>query len=110
MKILLKTPLTIQVEYFAQVEGRSPLGNLIDYMHEERSIHTGNVIEVRLQPLIQHTNYLLKVAALTDRGKGMQVRTTGITNNATSEFSELIYRYYHHNNLICMVKLEWLML
>ena len=82
------------MEYSARVEGRSPLGNLIDYMHEGRSIHTGNVREVRLQPLIPHTNYLLKVAALTDRGEGMQVRTTGLTNSATSEFGELICRYF----------------
>ena len=102
----MKTPLSIQVEYFARVEGRSPLGNLIDYMHEGRSIHAGNVGEVRLQPLIPHTNYLLKVAAITDRGEGMQVKVTGVTNNAKSEFGELICRYYHRKNLIYRLQVK----
>ena len=74
------------------VEGRSPLGNLISYMHEGSST-TGNANQITLQPLVAQTSYLLKVAALTNRGEGMQVRLTGLTNNAASDLGEpfLIY-------------------
>ena len=64
------------------VEGRSPLGNLIRYMHEGSSITAGNASNVTVQPLIPQTKYLLKVAALTTNGEGMQVRINGLTDNS----------------------------
>ena len=77
------------------VEGRSRLGNLISFIHEGNFTTTGNVNHIKMLPLIPQTNYLLKVAALTNRGEGMQVRLTGLTNNATSDFGELIVMYIY---------------
>ena len=78
------------------VEGRSPLGNLISFVHEGSSTTTGNVNQITVQPLIPQTNYLLKVAALTNKGEGMQVRVNGYTNKAASEFGELFFNQYIH--------------
>ena len=78
-----------QVEYTAVVEGRSPLGNLISFMHDGTSTSISNVNKITVQPLIPQTNYLFKVAALTTGGEGMQVRANGLTNDAASEFGEL---------------------
>ena len=78
------------------VEGRSPMGNLITFMHEGSSTIIGNASNIMVQPLIPQTNYLFKVASLTDRGEGMQVRVTGFTNNAASDLGEHFFNLHTH--------------
>lgn len=62
------------------VEWRSPERNLIQF--EDSGEVTVNSTSVTLSPLIPGTNYLIKVSAVTPRGRGEQISATGAVLNA----------------------------
>ena len=70
------------------IEGKSPLGNLIQYTHSGNTTVPANANRVVLDPLLPQTNYLFRVAVLTTRGEGMQVQTRGSTDTGVSDFGK----------------------
>ena len=65
------------------VEWRSPGGNLIQF--EDSGEATVNSTSITLSPLIPGTNYSIKVSAVTPRGRGEQILTTGAVLNSVHQ-------------------------
>ena len=57
---------------------------MIDILQPTRS----DVTNFTIQPLVSQKSYLIKVSAITNRGEGIQVTTTGTTSNANSMFGK----------------------
>ena len=83
------------------VEWRSPGGNLIQF--EDSGEAAVNSTSITLSPLIPGTNYLIKVSAITPRGRGEQISTTGAVLNSASQGIDL------HPGLLCVVKIYYVM-
>ena len=60
-------------------------------MHDGNSTTPSDVTNFTIQPL---KSYLIKVSAITNRGDGMQVTTTGTTSNANSMFGKRLMLKY----------------
>ena len=73
----------IQVTYSGMVEWRSPGGNLVQF--EDSGEAAVNSTSITLSPLISGTNYSVKVSAVTPRGRGEQISTTGAVLNSASQ-------------------------
>ena len=82
------------MEYSATVDGRSPDGNVISYVHDGNSTTPSDVTSFTIEPLVPQTSYLIKVSAITNRGEGMQVITSGTTSNANSMFGKRLMLNY----------------
>ena len=63
--------LSVQVAYSAQVDWRSPDGTLIRFTDSGQATTTGTSLKV--SQLIPGTNYLFKVSANTEKGRGADV-------------------------------------
>ena len=57
-------------------------------MHDGYSTTPSDVTNFTIQPLVSQKSYLIKFSAITNRGEGMQVTTTGTTSNANSMFGK----------------------
>ena len=78
-----KFGILIQVTYSGMVEWRSPGGNLVQF--EDSGEATVNSRSITLSPLISGTNYSVKVSAVTPRGRGKEISTTGAVLNSVSQ-------------------------
>ncbi len=70
--------LSLQVFYSAVIDGVSPDGTLVRFTHEGTTTTQMNMTV--LTPLTPQSSYLIKVSAITSRGKGEEVEIEAETD------------------------------
>ena len=70
----------IQISYSAHVEYRSPRGVLV--LFEDSGNVTATVNRITIRGLVPESNYQFQVSAVTNSGRGAEVRVVGQTRLA----------------------------
>ena len=77
-----------QVFYSARIDGVSPEGTLIDFTHEGTTTTPTNIVV--LEPLTPQSSYLIKISAITPRGRGEEVTLVTETDNVDSQYGKTL--------------------
>ena len=75
--------------YSGLVDGVSPAGILVRFQHEGTVATTsGEDTSITIQPLTPGTNYLFRVSAISERGKGMEIDKEAQTEGVRSSLGK----------------------